>query len=48
MQKLKTLFRPDSSYKSFFLSLLMMGLGYGLYKGVIDNYLAEVDRKSVV
>ena len=42
MQKLKTLFRPDSSYKSFFLSLLMMGLGYGLYKGVIDNYLAEI------
>ena len=42
MRKLKSLFRPDSSYKSFFLSLLMMGLGYGLYKGVIDNYLAEI------
>ncbi len=26
----------------FILSLLAMGLGYGLYKGVIDNYLAEI------
>ena len=35
-------FREDSSYKMFFLSLLIMGLAYGLYKGMLDNFLAEV------
>ncbi len=42
MERLKGVFRPDSGYRAFFLSLLMAGLGYGLYKGVIDNYLAEI------
>lgn len=42
LSKLKTVFREDSSYKVFFLSILITGLGYGLYKGMIDNYLAEV------
>lgn len=40
--KLKSVFREDSSYKVFFLSILITGLGYGIYKGMIDNYLAEV------
>lgn len=40
--KLKTVFREDSCYKVFFLSILITGLGYGIYKGMIDNYLAEV------
>ncbi len=42
MKKLRETFRPESGYRVFFLSLLAMGLGYGLYKGVIDNYLAEI------
>ena len=42
MNKIKNVFRPESSYKLFFLSLLLTGLGYGLYKGIIDNYLAEI------
>ena len=42
LQKLRDTFRPDSCYKQFFLSLLTIGLSYGLYKGVIDNYLAEI------
>lgn len=42
IQKLKDTFRPESSYKPFFLSLVSMGLAYGLYKGIIDNYLAEI------
>lgn len=42
MNKLREIFRPDSGYKVFFISMLAMGLGYGLYKGVIDNYLAEI------
>lgn len=37
-----TVFRPDSKYKLFFASLLATGIGYGIYKGVIDNYLAEI------
>lgn len=40
--RLKTVFREDSCYKAFFLSILITGLGYGIYKGMIDNYLAEV------
>ena len=42
MRRLSEVFRPDSGYKMFFLSMMSFGLSYGLYKGVIDNYLAEV------
>lgn len=42
MNKFKEIFREDSCYKVFFISLLIAGLGYGLYKGMIDNYLAEI------
>ncbi len=42
MKNPKTIFKPGSSYLSFILSILAMGLAYGLYKGVIDNYLAEI------
>ena len=34
-------FKKSSKYQLFFLSVLTAGLSYGLYKGVIDNYLAE-------
>lgn len=42
MNKIKEIFREDSSYKPFLLSLVVIGLGYGLYKSILDNYLAEV------
>lgn len=42
MNKLKTIFKEDSFYKVFLTSLLVTGLGYGIYKGIIDNYMAEV------
>ena len=42
MERFKSVFKPESAFKAFFLSMLLMGLGYGLYKGVIDNYLAEI------
>ena len=42
MKRLAEGFRPDSKYKAFFLSMITFGLAYGLYKGVIDNYLAEI------
>ena len=42
MKRLEAVFRPESKYRAFFLSMITFGLAYGLYKGVIDNYLAEV------
>lgn len=38
------IFKENTRYKAFFLSLLFSAIGFGLYKGVIDNYLAEVVR----
>ena len=35
-------FRENSQFKTFLLSVLITGLSYGLYKGMLDNYLAEV------
>ena len=42
LKQINDTFRPESGYKAFFLSMITFGLGYGLYKGIIDNYLAEV------
>lgn len=42
MGKLKTVFKENSFYKVFLTSLLVTGLGYGIYKGIIDNYMAEI------
>lgn len=42
MKKLQEIFKPESKYKAFLISMLAFGLAYGLYKGVIDNYLAEI------
>lgn len=42
MNRLTEVFRPESKFKAFFISVMTFGLAYGLYKGVIDNYLAEV------
>ena len=41
-KRLEAVFRSESKYQAFFLSVITLGLAYGLYKGVIDNYLAEV------
>ena len=46
MQALRETFKPNSVWKIFLLSIFTFGLGYGLYKGVIDNYLAEMVRMS--
>ncbi len=40
--KFNNIFKESSSYKALFISLLFSAIGFGLYKGVIDNYLAEV------
>lgn len=42
MRKLESAFRPESKYRPFLMSVITFSLAYGLYKGVIDNYLAEI------
>ena len=42
LNKLKSTFREDSPWKLFFTSLAFSGLAYGIYKGMIDNYMAEI------
>ena len=39
---LKSIYKEDAPYKAYLVSLLSVGVAYGLYKGIIDNYLAEV------
>ena len=38
----KNSFKRDSQFIPFLLSIFAMGLAYGIHKGVIDNYLAEI------
>lgn len=42
MINLKETFREGSMFRALLLSILISGLSYGLYKGMLDNYLAEV------
>ena len=35
-------FMEDSRFKVFLISILITGLSYGLYKGMLDNFLAEI------
>ena len=39
---LRSVYKDGSGYKFFLLSILITGLAYGLYKGMLDNFLAEV------
>ena len=38
----KGVFEEHSQFKILLLSILVTGLAYGLYKGMLDNFLAEV------
>lgn len=42
IQRSKNAFLEESKFKVFLLSVLITGLSYGLYKGMLDNFLAEV------
>ncbi len=42
INRLKNVFKNDPGVRAFLLSLLITGIGYGIYKGIIDNYFAEV------
>ena len=39
---IKGVYREGSGFGYFLLCILITGLSYGLYKGMLDNYLAEV------
>ena len=39
---LKQIYREDSPFRPYLISLVVLGIAYGLQKGVLDNYLAEV------
>jgi len=40
--RLKETFLEGKNYKILLMSILVTGLSYGLYKGMLDNYLAEI------
>ena len=42
IRSIKDTFRDGRNYKFLLLSVLITGLSYGLYKGMLDNFLAEV------
>ena len=42
MNRIREAFRDGSAYKPLLISILITGLSYGLYKGMLDNFLAEV------
>ena len=39
---LHSVYKDGSGFQYFLLCILITGLSYGLYKGMLDNYLAEV------
>ena len=39
---MKESFKANTPYREFFISVAMMAIAYGVYKGVLDNYLAEI------
>ena len=41
-----SVFKTSSKYKMLFLSIFMMAIGFGLHKGILDNYLAEVVKMN--
>lgn len=41
-EKLSNAFLPETRYGAFLISILFSATGFGLFKGVLDNYLAEV------
>jgi len=41
-KQIGSMFRKDSPFQVFLLSILITGISYGLYKGMLDNFLAEV------
>ena len=42
MNRIKDIYRDGTEIKLFLITVLITGLSYGLYKGIHDNWLAEV------
>ena len=42
LARIKNDFQEGTRFKWFLLSILITGLSYGLYKGMLDNFLAEI------
>ena len=42
MNRIREVFLKESKYKVLLISILITSLAHGLYKGMLDNYLAEV------
>ena len=38
----KDIYKPGTAFRYFLMCVLVTGLSYGLYKGMLDNFLAEV------
>ena len=36
------IFKENCKFKTFLLSILITGLAYGIYKGMLDNFLVEI------
>ena len=39
---LRSIYKENSGFQYFLICILITGLSYGLYKGMLDNFLAEV------
>lgn len=46
LSRFDRIFKEGTRYRALFLSLLLSAIGFGLYKGVLDNYMAEVVRMN--
>ena len=42
MFQFRDVFMENSRFKTFLLSILISGISFGLYKGMLDNFLAEI------
>ncbi len=42
MRKLGEIYKSESKYRQLFIAVILISFAYGLYKGVMDNYLAEI------
>ena len=40
--KFNDIFKDNCKFKTVLLSILITGLSYGLYKGMLDNFLVEI------
>ena len=41
-RSVKAIFQQGTPFRFFLISVLIGGLAYGLYRGMLDNFLAEI------